>query len=216
MTPRVDVVWLDAADSAEEICRVIIESGYSRFPVCREQPDNGLGIVKTKDYLAGIIANESARLESFVRQPLFLPETITALETLERFKNSHTHLALIVDEHGAIEGLVTTNDVLETITGEVAAAARQSDKPAAVKRADGSWLVDGALPFAEFEELFKPGKRSEKAAKFQTVAGFALYRLGRIPTAAENFEWKNLRFEIVDMDGRRIGKILVERRGENS
>jgi len=215
MTPRMDVVWLDATDSAEEICRIINESGYSRFPVCREQPGNCLGIVKAKDYLAGIIADESARLESFIKQPLFLPENITALKTLEAFKNSHTHLALIVDEHGAIEGLVTTNDVLEAITGEVVTAARQSDKPAAVKRADGSWLVDGALPFAEFEELFKPENRGEKVGNFQTVAGFVLYRLGRIPSAAESFEWKNLRFEIVDMDGRRIDKILIERLGED-
>ncbi len=212
MTPRVDVIWLDAARSDAEIRRVISESGYSRFPVCREEADNCLGVVKAKDYLAGIIADESARLETFVKQPLFLPETITALKTLEAFKNSHTHLALIVDEHGAVEGLVTTNDVLEAITGEIAMAARQSDKPAAVKRADGSWLVDGALPVDEFKELFRLEKLDgEQSANFQTVAGFVLNRLGRIPNAAECFEWNNLRFEIVDMDSRRIDKLLVER-----
>lgn len=213
MTARVEVVWLDAADSDAEILKTITDSGYSRFPVCREREENCLGVVKAKDYLAGLIADETARLESFVKQPLFLPENITALQTLEAFKNSHTHLALIVDEHGAIEGLVTTNDVLEAITGEVvAAASHQSNKPCAVERADGSWLVDGALPVDEFKELFGLEKLDgEGSANFQTVAGFVLYRLGRIPAVAEIFEWNDLCFEIVDMDGRRIDKVMVAR-----
>jgi putative hemolysin len=212
MTPRVDVVWLDAADSDTEIYRKITESGYSRFPVCRERDENCLGIVKAKDYLAGKMSDNSARLESFLKQPLFLPETITALDALEAFKNSPTHLALIVDEHGAIEGLVTTNNILEAITGEVAATAGQNDKPEAVKRADNSWLVDGALPVDEFKELFNLEKLDgEQSANFQTVAGFVLCRLGQIPHVAESFEWNNLRFEIVDMDGRRIDKLLIER-----
>ncbi len=212
MTPRVDVVWLDAADSDAEILKTITASGYSRFPVCRERTDICLGVVKAKDYLAAKMSDNSARLESFVKQPLFLPENITALQTLEAFKNSPTHLALIVDEHGAIEGMVTTNDILEAITGDVAATLGQNDKPEAVKRNDGSWLVDGALPVDEFKELFGLEKLDgEQSANFQTVAGFVLYRLGRIPNAAESFEWNNLRFEIVDMDGRRIDKLLVER-----
>lgn len=216
MTPRIDVVWLDINNSDEEIRRVIAESGYSRFPVCRERMDDCLGVVKAKDYLAGKMNDNAARLESFVKQPLFLPENITALKTLESFKNSHTHFALIVDEHGAIEGLVTTNDVLEAITGEVAAASGQSDKPVAVRRDDDSWLVDGALPTDEFKELFQLEKLDgEGRANFQTVAGFVLYRLGHIPSAAESFEWNNLRFEIVDMDGRRIDKVLIEQTSED-
>ena len=214
MTPRVDIIWLDAEDSDAEVRRKIIEGGFSRFPVCRGRVDDFLGIVKAKDYLAGKMQNEAARLEDFLRQPLFFPETVTALQALERFKNSPTHLAIVIDEHGATEGLLTTNDILEALTGEiVSASASRAETPGIARRGDGSWLVDGALPIDEFKESFNLEKLSgEDSASFQTVAGFALHRLGRIPTAAESFEWKDWRFEIVDMDGRRIDKVLIERR----
>ncbi|MEQ1924340.1 MAG: hemolysin family protein, partial [Pyrinomonadaceae bacterium] len=217
MTPRVDVVWLDVADSDVEIHRKITESGYSRFPVCNHRLDDCLGVVKAKDYLSGKMSDDSLRLDSFLKQPLFLPENITALQTLEAFKRAPTHLAMIIDEHGAIEGLVTTNDVLEAIAGDVAADSRPNEKPGAVKRSDGSWLVDGALEIGEFKELFGLQKlEGGQGSNFQTIAGFALYHLGNIPAPADKFESDNLRFEIVDMDGRRIDKLLVEHLREDS
>jgi putative hemolysin len=209
MTPRLDVVWLDVDAPDEVIRRMITESYFSRFPVCRGGIDDAIGIVKAKDYLAGKLLNPDAPLKDFVRQPLFAPETIPALKVLELFKRSNMHMALIVDEYGSLEGLVTTNDVLEAIVGDVLLASKQSE-PYAIQREDGSWLLDGALPIDEFKEMFSIEKvDGHQRGVFQTLAGFIFMYFGRVPIAAESFEWKGLRFEIVDMDGNRIDKVMV-------
>lgn len=207
MTSRLDMVWLDVNASPSEIRRKIAESHYSRFPVGDASADNVVGVVKAKDYLA--LPEETASLQTVLKQPLFVPETRTALQVLELFKNSHTHIALVIDEHGAVEGLVTTNDILEAIVGDIALPAGESEKPA-VQRADGSWLLDGALPIDEFKRIFSIAELAgEEKGGYQTLAGFILMRLGRVPAAADHFEWNNLRFEIVDMDANRIDKVLV-------
>lgn len=209
MTPRLDIVWLDVEAHDEVIRRKVIESHFSRFPVCRGGIDNVIGVIKAKEYLAGKLLNPAAPLKDFVRQPLFVPETSRALKVLELFKRSSMHMALIIDEYGSLEGLITTNDVLEAIVGDVLLASKQSE-PYAVQREDGSWLLDGALPIDEFKEMFSIGKiAGEERGVFRTVAGFIFMYLGRIPSAAESFEWHGLRFEIVDMDGKRIDKVMV-------
>jgi len=210
MTPRVDVVWLDAAADDREIAAQMEQTHVSRLPVCRGAIDNVVGTVKAREYLADKLRNPAATLDAHVRPALFVPETVTALEMLEKFKDAPTHLAIIVDEHGAFEGVVTTNDVLEAIAGNLNSAARPAE-PLAVRRADGSWLFDGALPLNDFRKTFNlPVSGEFEKGNFQTLAGFALHIFGRIPQTADNFVWNNLRFEIVDMDGRRIDKILVE------
>lgn len=209
MTPRLDIVWLDVDAPDEVIRRKITESHFSRFPVCRGSIDNVIGIIKAKEYLAGKLLNPAAPLKDFVKQPLFVPDTSPALKVLELFKRSNVHMALIIDEYGSLEGLITTNDILEAIVGDVLLASKQSE-PYAVQREDGSWLLDGALPIDEFKEMFSIGKLAgEERGIFQTLAGFVFMHLGRVPSAAESFEWHGLRFEIVDMDGKRIDKVMV-------
>jgi putative hemolysin len=205
MTPRLDIEWLDINSSAAEIRRKMRESRYSRFPVGDGSLDNVIGIVKAKDYLT----LDDAELQTVLKNPLFVPETRSALQTLELFKRAHTHIALIIDEYGAVEGLVTTNDILEAIVGDIALPVNQAEMYA-VKREDGSWLLDGAIPIDDFKEIFSLTKLAgEDRGSYHTLAGFIMMHLGRIPADAENFIWEGLRFEIVDMDGNRIDKVLV-------
>lgn len=209
MMPRREVVWLDAEASGEEIRRTVMENPYSRFPVCEGSLDNVIGIAKAKHLLERCLNNEPLDLRAAMTAPLFVPETRTALQVLELFKNAHTHIALVIDEHGGVEGLVTINDVLEAIVGEMQAGGAES---MAVMRDDGSYLLDGALPIDEFAVIFNIGSSLEnERGNYHTLAGFVLARFGHIPKTADVFEWQNLRFEVVDMDNRRIDKVLVSR-----
>jgi len=209
MTPRTQIAWLDRYDSIERIREKIIASGHSCFPVATGSLDKVDGIVQSKDLLAHSLAGQVLELGSLMQQPLFVPRTITALEILESFKNSGQHIALVVDEYGGIEGLLTHHDILEAIAGDIPFNGRPND-PKAVRRHDGSWLFDGMLSIDEFKEVFHlddlPG---EKRDAYQTLGGFLFTRMGRIPSVSEYFEWNGLRFEVVDMDGKRIDKILV-------
>jgi magnesium and cobalt exporter, CNNM family len=211
MTPRPDVVWLDIDSPIEEIRQRIINSPYSRMPVCRGTLDNILGVVKARDLLAKILSGEPLDLRATLRQPLYVPETRTGLQLLELFKGSTTHIAVVVDEHGALEGLVTMNDVLEAIVGGLPAQPGQPDS-FAVQREDGSWLLDGRLPIADFKEIFSIVKlpREEEGA-YHTLAGFIMTYLGRLPSVSDHFVWNDLRVEVVDMDRRRVDKVLVNR-----
>ena len=209
MTPRLDVVWLDIESPPEEIRRRIINSPYSRMPVCQGALDNILGVVKARDLLAMVLAGEPLDLQAVMHPPLYVPETRTALQLLELFKQSATHIAMVVDEHGALEGLVTMNDVLEAIVGEMPAY-EQGGESSAVRREDGSWLIDGGMPISDFKELLSIEKLPrEEEGGFHTLAGFVLTQLGRLPAVSDNFVWNDLRFEVVDMDRRRIDKVLI-------
>lgn len=211
MTPRLDIVWLDVDESREAIQQKVAENHYSRFPVCRDSMDQILGVAKAKDMLAFCLGSEELNLNSVLKSPLFVPESRSALQVLEVFKRSGTHMALIVNEYGSIEGLVTTNDILEAIVGDIHPANPQFESYA-TQREDGSWLFDGALPIDEFKEIFKSAKLpGEERADYQTLAGFILFYLGRVPRTTDHFEWNGLRFEIMDMDGNRIDKVLVMR-----
>jgi putative hemolysin len=209
MTPRTQIVWLDINDPIEENRRKIAESGHSRFPVCTDDLDHVLGVVQAKDMLAVSLAGNSLDFMAFLQQPLFVPRTVSALHVLESFKQSGKHIALVVDEYGGIEGLLTHHDVLEAIAGEIPPSERHTD-PMAVQRPDGSWLLDGMLAVEEFKDIFNletlPG---EKRDAYQTLGGFVFTQMGRVPSVADRFEWNGLRFEIVDMDGKRIDKVLV-------
>jgi putative hemolysin len=140
-----------------------------------------------------------------------VPETRTALQLLETFKQSATHIAMVVDEHGALEGLVTMNDVLEAMVGEMPSQLR-SGESFAVQREDGSWLLDGRMPISDFKELFSIDRLArEEEGGYHTLAGFIMTQLGRLPSISDNFAWNDLRIEVVDMDRRRIDKVLVSR-----
>ncbi len=208
LTPRTDVVWLDLNDPSQEIIRKIT-SGFSRFPVGQDSLDKVLGIVRAKDLLAQYLANQSIDLKASLRHPLFVPESMRALKILDLFKQSGAHVALVVDEYGGVQGLVTHHDILEAIGGDILPETSPTEQPA-IKQEDGSWLIDGMLTIAEFKEILELARLpGEEQGGYDTVGGFALQQMGRIPSAGDHFETAGLRLEVVDMDGRRIDKLLV-------
>lgn len=209
MTPRTEIVWLDLDEPLEETRRKVTESAHSRFPVAQGNLDNVHGIIRSKDLLTGSLRGLPLELKAAVRPPLFVLEGMSALKILELFKQSGIHIALVIDEHGGIEGLVSLNDILEGIVGSIPSV-DQPAQPLAVRGEGGSWLLDGRLPIDEFKELYRLGTLpDERSGHYQTLAGLVMMCLGRIPSAADHFEWGGLRLEVVDMVGRRIDKILV-------
>lgn len=209
MTPRPDIVWLDLEGTPEENRKKIIDSDYSRYPVCQAGLDNVLGVIRVTDLLARSFSGEPLDLTVGLQQPVFVPESTRGLKVLELFKQTVTHIALVVDEYGVIQGLVTLNDVMIEIVGDVPSIEDQED-PQIVRRDDGSWLLDGMLSVDEFFELFNIEELSpEERGSYQTLGGFVITHLGRIPSAADFFEWQSMRFEVMDMDGNRVDKVLV-------
>lgn len=217
MTPRTQIEWLDLDDSMEQIREKIIQSRHSRFPVGAENLDNVSGIVQAKDLLGICLAGKPLDLKALVQQPLFVPRTLSALEILELFKQSGKHIALVVDEYGGIEGLLTHHDILEAIAGDMPFSEKPTD-PKAVQRHDGSWLLDGMLTVDEFKEIFhvEDSLPGEKRDAYQTLGGFVFTQMGRVPSVSDCFEWNDLRFEVVDMDGKRIDKLLVTKAQKNA
>jgi putative hemolysin len=216
MTRRPDIVWLDLNGSWEENRRKMTESAYSRFPVCRGGLDNVVGVVRAKDLLDECLTGQPVDIEASLRLPVFVPEVQSSFRLLETLKQQRTHIALAIDEHGSVEGLITLHDVLEALIGEMPLV-DESDEPDAMQRADGSWLLDGLLSFDEFEDLLGLEKRwRANGDDYDTLAGFIMAQLGRIPTAGDAFEAAGLRFEVVDMDGQRVDKVLVQSRGDDA
>ncbi|MBD2431821.1 MULTISPECIES: hemolysin family protein [Fischerella] len=209
MTPRPDIVWLDLDDSPTENRQKIIENGYSRYPVCQGGLDNVLGIIAVTDLLARSLCGEQLDLTVALRKAEFVPESTRGLKVLELFKQTVTHMALVVDEYGVIQGLVTLNDVMIEIVGDVPTA-DELENPQAIQREDGSWLLDGMLSVEEFFEMFDLEEYLRiHQGNYQTLGGFVITHLGRIPAAADHFEWQGMRFEVMDMDGNRVDKVLV-------
>ena len=209
MTPRAGVVWLDIDDSAEEIRRKIIIGPYSLFPVCRGKLDNVLGVVQAKDLLSCNIKEKNVDLKSSLLPPLFIPESMRALKVLERFKQTGVHLAVVLDEYGSVQGVVTLTDLLEGLVGDIPHIEDLAE-PQIVRREDGSWLVDGTISVEDFKnELDIEELPEEERGLYQTLGGFAMMKLERVPTTGDHFEWDGYRFEVVDMDEHRVDKLLV-------
>jgi putative hemolysin len=209
LTPRTEIEWLDIEDTTEEHKRIIIESGRSRFPVAQGSLDDVMGVVQAKDMLVAFLKGGTVDLQENLREPLFVPENMPALKVLELLGDTRLPMALVIDEFGGLQGLVTVNDILEAIVGDISVRG-EMDEPEIVQREDGSYLLDGMLTVDEVSELLQldefPGL---KEGHFQTLAGFIITYLGRIPSTADSFEWENLRFEVIDMDGLRVDKVLV-------
>jgi putative hemolysin len=209
MTPRTSIAWLDIDASSEENQREIMEYTYSRFPVGKGSLDNCLGIVRVKDLLSAYLTGEPVDLQKILKTPLFIPESTRALNVLETFKQSGTHIALITDEYGGIEGLVTLNDMVEAIVGELPSI-EELNEPQIIQREDGSWLLDGLLSVDELKELLNwELLPDEEEGYYQTLGGFVMAVLRRIPMASDHFEVNGFRFEVMDMDGTRVDKVLV-------
>ncbi|MBN1956518.1 MAG: HlyC/CorC family transporter [Anaerolineae bacterium] len=206
MTPRIEIAWLDVNNPLEEIRRRIAASDHSCFPVACDNLDNVLGLVKTKDLLAQSLGGRQIDLEAVLRPALFVPEGVSVLRVLERFKETRSHVALLIDEYGGLQGLVTVNDILEAIVGDISLP--EEAVAEIVQRADGSWLVDGKFLIDELEEFLRTGELLEERS-YQTLGGFVMANLGYVPAAGDSFEWAGWRFEVVDMDGYRVDKVLV-------
>ncbi len=214
MTPRGSVEWLDLNDPPQRLRRKISKSVYSRFPVCQGRLNNLVGVLFVRDLLARTLKGGSFDIRACLRQPLFVHEDMPLLDVMERFKESGMEFALVVDEYGTIEGIVTLNDILEAIIGDIPWMDEEGE-PAVIKREDGSLLVDGMLPLDELKELLQvkrlPG---EKAGHYQTLGGLVMTCLKKIPVSGDHFSCAGFRFEVVDMDRRRVDKVLIQRCAE--
>ncbi|MDO8573369.1 MAG: hemolysin family protein [Candidatus Daviesbacteria bacterium] len=209
MTSRKEIVWLDIDSSFKDIRSRAAKHPHSHFPVCRDTLDKVLGVVMTEDILANFLIEEKIDLKKFLHKPLFIPETTDGLKVLELFKKSGIHMALVVDEYGNVQGVVSMTDILEAIVGDIPTIDELGEQDIS-KRDDGSFLVDGLVPIDEFKEHFHISRLSgEKSGNYHTVGGFVMYKLGRIPALGDSFEIDLLRFEVLDMDGNRVDKILV-------
>lgn len=209
MTPRPDVVAVDVEDPIEENWQKMAGSRHIYFPVYREHLDNILGIVSIRNLWTRMIAGESPDLAKAIEPALFIPESARALAILDEFKSSGARVALVTDEYGSIEGLVTVHDIMEAIVGDIPPAGHLPEGPA-VRREDGSWLLDGMLPIDEFHDLINVATLpEEERGYYQTLGGFVMMYLERTPRAGDRFTWNGLRFEVVDMDGHRVDKVLV-------
>ena len=210
MIPRGEVVWLDSTASSQEVLRTIGEAERSRYPVCRGGLENVVGVVSAQALLHQAVEGRPLELEAALEPPVFVPETLSGMELLEQFRGSAAELVFVVDEYGEVQGVITVRDVLEAITGEFTEST-DADASWAVRREDGSWLVDGLIPTVELKDrLGLKELPEEDRGRYNTLAGMVMLLLGRLPNTADAVEWSGWRFEVVDMDGKRVDKVLVQ------
>lgn len=208
MTPRPKIIFLNIEDPEEANWRKIVTSGHSHFPVYQGKRDRIVGMVAVKALWAHSAIGLPTALKNLLVPPLLVPETMTAIQLLEQFKGAGKHVAIVTDEFGAVQGLLTLIDVLEAIVGDLPERGR-AGQAKAVRQDDGSWLIDAMLPAGELETLLglSGPLPHESAAEFQTVGGFVVTQFGRIPQAGDEFDWAGWRFQVVDMDRRRVDKV---------
>lgn len=209
MTPRTQLVWLDIKDTPQEIGQKITQIEYSIYPVREGDEENIVGVVYAKDLLAQVIAGQPLDLKSAMKLPLLVPESTLALDLLELFKQQGIRAAIVIDEYGSVQGMVAHDDVLEAIVGDISTTGKP-EEPEIYQRQDGSWLLDGLLPVEKLKEICNiETLPAEEQVNYQTVGGFIMSQLGSIPAAGSQFKWGRYRFEVMDMDGRRVDKVLV-------
>ncbi len=210
MTPRSDIVYLDLNDPLEENLRKIAASEHARFPVCRGGMRDVVGIVAARQLLQQSVQKGAIDLAAALQPPVFVPESLTGMELLENFRAAPSHMALVVDEYGEVQGLVTPQDVFEAIAGEFKPP--RSEDAWAVPRKDGSWLLDGMIPIPELKDRLELARvPDEDLGRYNTLSGMMMLLLGRVPRTGDHAEWDGWRFEVVDMDGHRIDKVLAAR-----
>jgi len=202
MTPRSEMAWLDVNDSPDEVRKQIEDNPYSRFPVCEDSLDRVIGIIEARDLLLESLHGEPLQLKRNLQTPAYIPETALASKALDTFKSETAEMMIVVDEFGSVQGLLTIYDILEEIVGDI------DSEPQATQRQDGSWLLDGMLPVEDFKEIFNLRHMPDED-EYETLGGFVMLHLGRVPQSADHFEWNGLVFEVMDMDGKRVDKVLV-------
>jgi len=213
MIPRAEIAWLEAGATPAEVLAVLREHGFSRYPVCREGLNDVLGRALAPALLARLLDGKALDLTEGLEAPLFVPETLSGMELLEHFRVSDAPLVFVVDEYGEVQGVIAVRDVLEAIAGEFNAP---SDGDAwAVQREDGSWLIDGLIPVLELKDRLELKELPEEdRGRYNTLAGMIMLLLGRLPRTTDVVEWDAWRFEVVDLDGKRVDKVLVSRLAE--
>ncbi len=204
MTPRTEVYWLNLRDSDDENRAKIRDSIFSRLPVCDGDMDHVVGLLNAKTLLSRLLAGEAFDIETVMVDAQFVPESTPASRVLDIFRESAQHIAIVIGEYGGMEGLVTIQDILEEIVGDV-----EETAPQATKRDDGSWLIDGLISVDDFKDLFSVDKLPGEHESFSTLGGFVMAQLGDIPKPGDHFDWTTLHFEVMDMDGNRVDKVLV-------
>jgi putative hemolysin len=204
MTHRTDIVWFDSNEGKASIKHKIEEFLHSVYPVCDGDIDKIKGVVYVKD----MYLQPDAPLDSLVKNALFVPENNSAYQVLEKFKKTKIHYAFIVDEYGTMHGMITINDILKAIVGEM--PEDEDDEYSIIERKDGTYLVDAQIQFYDFLRRFEKTAWMNDEQEFDTVAGFILHELKHIPQTGETFTWRGFQFEIIDMDAQRIDKVLVK------
>jgi putative hemolysin len=212
MTPWPDIVHLDLAQPLAWNVERIAASGHSRFPVVHADPRKVEGIVLTKTLLADAVLGKRVDLAGAMARPLFVPESLTAMEVVALFRKHRQTVGLVVDEHGELQGLVTINDIVNALAGDIATV-EEAEERDVVRREDGSWLIDGSVTVQRFKEAvgIRADLPEEELGTYHTLGGFAMMRLGRVPRVGDAFAWESYRVEVVDMDGNRVDKVLVTR-----
>ena len=210
MIPRGEIEWLDLADPLDQQLERMAASSHTRFPVCRGSLDDVQGVLNVASLLQPLARGERPQIGEHLQPPVFVPETLTGMELLEQFRRIDTDLVFVVDEYGAVQGVITERDLLEAITGEFTAL---SDEDAwAVQRPDGGWLLDGLIPVPEMKDRLQLKELPEEdRGRYNTLAGMIMLLLGRLPRTADTVVWEGWRFEVVDLDGKRVDKVLATR-----
>ena len=218
MTPRNEIIWIDLEDTREINKVKIMESKRSIFPIAYGELDDFMGVVQAKDILSLMFSDVDFDINEIIKEPLVVSENLETLELLKEFKENqeYVHMSLVVDEFGSVEGLITLNDLLEGIVGDIPGI-DENDEPRATERKDGTWLIDGRFGIDNFKELFDIDESfpDEEEDGFNTIAGFILSISGTLPDVNDKYQWKRFCFEIVDLDGHQIDKILVTDLGED-
>jgi len=208
MIPRAEIVWLEATSTAADVLAVISDEEHSRYPVCRGGLDDVLGVISAQRLLQQAIQGQAFAVDRDLQPPVFVPETLSGMELLEHFRASSTQIVFVVDEYGEVQGMITVRDVLEAITGEFSTETEADSW--AVRRQDGSWLFDGLIPILELKDrLGLKELPEEDRGRYNTLAGMIMLLLGRLPEEADAVEWEGWRFEVVDLDGKRVDKVLA-------
>ncbi len=208
MIPRTDIIWLDAAAPIEDVLAAMADQEHSRYPVCRGGLTDVLGVVSAQTLLQQQLQGQPLSLTAKLQPPVFVPETLSGMELLDQFRASSAQLVFVVDEYGEVQGVVTVRDVLEAITGEFTTPA--ADDAWAIQRTDGSWLFDGLIPVPELKDRLSLKELPEEdRGRYNTLAGMVMLLLGRLPQTTDSVEWEGWRFEVVDLDGKRVDKVLA-------
>ncbi|MBL7831745.1 MAG: HlyC/CorC family transporter [Saprospiraceae bacterium] len=207
MTPRSQVVMLEGNQSMKEVLDIVTNELHSLYPVYEKDKDNVIGVVRLKDLFSNI-KKDSVNVKSLVSEANFILEKTSAFQALEKFKESHVHYGIIIDEYGQMQGIITLNDLLESMVGY--ASDFYNDDYSLVEREDGTWLIDGHYPFHDFLHYFDL-EQIDSEVNFDTFGGLILNEMGRIPHQGDKLEWNNFLFEIIDMDGTRIDKVMVSK-----